>query len=165
MNEKTKYLAILILAVIVSSATSYAATLSLPTGTVKAADVEALVEQQVAEQLSPSKVTLPYEVSFFAAGNSIVTVYSKMFLENLTIVYKYTCLENGTTVTRSIDYGAFIPAWGAGAVIEAGAVPQGLYKMPDVIITACSTTYVNSVGCTQFDIQPKCEILEVYGYS
>jgi hypothetical protein len=160
MNEKAKYLAILILAVIVSAATSYVTTLSSP-----ATDVKGLVEQQVAEQLSSSKVTPPYEVSFFAAGNSIVTIYSKISLENLTIVYKYTCLENGTTVTRSINYGSFVPAWGAGAVIEAGAVPQALYKIPDDIIQASSTTKLNANDCIVFDIQPKCEVLEVYGYA
>jgi hypothetical protein len=160
MNEKTKYLAILILAVIVSAATTYLTTLTLP-----AMDVKGLVEQQVAEQLSPSKVTLPYEVSFFAAGNSLVTVHSKISLEDLTIVYKYTILENGTTVTRNINYGTFIPAWGAGAVIEAGAVPEALYKIPNDIIQACSTTKLNVNDNIVFDIQPKCEILEVYGYS
>ena len=148
---------IIILALIVSAGTSYAVTLSLATASSPSMEVKALVEQEVQHQLSKNKVTLPYEISFFAAGNSLVTVYSKATLENLTIVYEYTSLDNGTTVTKSIDYGTFIPAWGAGTVIEAGAVPEGLYKIPDDIIRASSTT--------QFDIQPKVTVLEVYGYS
>ena len=160
MNEKTKYLTALILAVVVSAATSYIVTLSLPTPI-----VEALVEQEVAKQLSPNKVNLPYEVSFFAAGHSLVTIYSKTTVENLTIVYKYKILEDETMATTSVEYGTFIPAWGAGAVIEAGAVPEALYKIPNDIIQACSTTKTNEHGNIVFDIPPQLEIIEVYGYS
>jgi hypothetical protein len=160
MNEKSKFLVMLILAVISSSITSYVTTRFSTT-----MDVKGLVAQEVAEQLSHSKVTLPYEVSFFAAGNSLVTAYSKISLENLTIVYKYAVLEDGATVTKSIDYGTFIPAWGAGAVIKAGATPEALYKIPDDIIQASSTTKVNDAGCLVFDTPPQLEVLEVYGYA
>jgi hypothetical protein len=151
MNEKTKYLAILILAVIVSAATSYVITLSQSAIYVNA--------------LSGRKVTLPYEVSFFAGGNSLVKVYGKVSVQNLTIVYKYTCLDNSTEVTRSIEYGTFIPAWGAGAVIEAGAVPEALYKIPDDIIQASSKTKLNVNDNLVFDVGPVCEVLQVYGYT
>jgi hypothetical protein len=165
MNEKTKYLAILLVAAIVSAATSYTATLSLPKATVTVADVESLVEQQVTEELSPVKVTLVNEVSFWAPGPSYVKAYSDVTLKNLTIVYKYTCLGNGTVTTKSIEYGTFIPAWGAGTIIEAGAVPEGLYKIPDYIIQASSTTETNPSGNLVFDTPPQLEVLEVYGYT
>ena len=160
MNEKTKFLATLILAVIASSVTSYVTIKSSTT-----MDVQGLVEQEVAEQLSGSKVTLPHEVEFSAAGHSLVTVRSKTTLENLTIVYRYTCLENSTIITRNVEYGTFIPAWGAGTVIRAGAVPSALYKIPDDIIQASSTTKLNEFDNIVFDTPPQIEILEVYGYS
>jgi len=53
MNAQVKYLAMLILAIIVSATTSYAMTVSST-----AIDLERL-EEQVVERLS-SKVTLPY---------------------------------------------------------------------------------------------------------
>jgi hypothetical protein len=94
-----------------------------------------------------------------------VTVYSKISVQNLTIVCKDTCL-NGTTLTSNIDYGTYVPAWGAGVVIESGAIPDALYKIPDDIIRACSTTKVKpDTNVIVFDIQPKCEVLEVYGYT
>jgi hypothetical protein len=158
MNAQVKYLAILILAIIVSATTSYAMTVSST-----AIDLERL-EEQVVERLS-SKVTLPYEVSFFAGGNSLVTVYSKVSVQNLTIVYQYTCLDNGTEVTRGVEYGTFIPAWGAGAVIEAGAIPEALYKIPDDIIQASSKTKLNVNDNIVFDVGPVCEVLEVSGYT
>jgi len=165
MNEKTKYLGILILAVIASVSISYLSILSLPTPIVRAAEVEALVERQVAEELSLGKVAIPHEVSYFAAGNSVVKAYSKTTLENLTIVYRYTCLGNGTVITRSIEYGTFIPAWGAGAIIEEGAVPEALYKIPNYILQASSTTKLNEFACIVFDTWPQIEVLEVYGYT
>lgn len=158
MNVQIKYLAVLILAIIVSAATSYVMTVSST-----AIDLERL-EEQVVERLS-SKVTLPYDVSFFAGGHSVVKVYSKVTVQNLTIVYQYTCLDNSTEVTRSVEYGTFIPAWGAGAVIEAGAVPEALYKIPDDIIQASSKTKLNVADCIVFDVGPVCEVLEVYGYT
>ena len=150
MSEKTKYLAILILAVVVSAATSYMIAFSQSAIYVNA--------------LSGRKVALPYDVSFFAGGNSLVTVYGEVLVRNLTIVYQYTCLDNSTEVTRRVEYGTFVPAWGAGTVIESGAVPEALYKIPDDVILASSKTKLNINNNLVFDVGPICEVLEVYGY-
>jgi hypothetical protein len=150
MKEKTKYLFVLILAVIVAAGTSYATTLSQSAIYVNA--------------LSGRKATLPYDVSFFAGGNSLVKVYSSVSVQNLTIVYHYTYLDNSTEITRSVQYGTYIPAWGAGTVIEAGAVPEALYKIPNDIIMASSKTKLNENNNLVFDVGPVCKVLEVYGY-
>ena len=137
MNNKVKYLSVLVLALLVSVATSYVTTSayltnqhaeSLNVGTVDVNNLPPQVMQQISDdivlQLTKTNVSLSFEVSYFAGGNSLVEVNGRVALENLTIVYQYTRLSDGTSVVESVDYGTFIPAWGAGAVIEEGASPK-----------------------------------------
>jgi hypothetical protein len=175
MNGKIKYLAILILALLVSATTSYVTTSmylsSLPAAPSSAAPTMNDLSPQVLQQLSQdiveaskSNASLPFTVQFFAGGDSIVETHSQIALENLTIVYQYTRLSDNSNVTTSVDYGTFIPAWGAGAVIEAGASPEALYKIPESILSECSTKVTNSNGCLVFDGAPQLQVLAVYGY-
>ena len=175
MDGKIKYLSILILALLVSVATSYVtasfylSTVPAPSSTAPSMDdLSPQVLQQLSDdivQASKSNVSLPFTVQFFGGGDSIVETHSRVALDNLTIVYQYTRLSDGSTVTTNVDYGTFIPAWGAGAVIEAGASPEALYKIPDSILLECSTTVVNSNGCLVFDGTPQLQVLAVYGYA
>lgn len=177
MEGKVKYLFVLILVLSVSVATSYVTTSvylnsltakSLSVGNVDVNDLPPQVIQQISDdivlQLTKTNVSLPFVVSFFAGGASLVEVHSRVALENLTIVYQYTQLRDGTTVVENVDYGTFIPAWGAGVVIEEGASPEGLYKIPDRILQQCATTVVNSNGCLVFEGNPQLEVLGVFGY-
>jgi hypothetical protein len=178
MDGKVKYLSVLVLALLVSVATSYVTTSvylairpaeSPNVGTVDVNNLPPQVMQQISDdivlKLTKTNVSLPFEVSFFAADDSLVEVHSRVALENLTIVYEYTWLSDGTTVVESVDYGTFIPAWGAGAVIEEGASPEGLYKIPDRILQQCATAITNSNGCLVFEGTPQLEVLGVFGYS
>ena len=180
MDGKIKFLTVLVAALLVSAAASYATTSfyleSLPgqssgTGNVNV-DVNnlppAIVEQisdEIVMELTKTNVSLPFEVDFFAGGNSLVTVHSQVTLENLTIVYQYTNLSDGSMYTENIDYGTFIPAWGAGAVIKAGESPEAQYQIPPAILEQCATIVVNSNGCEVFEGPPQLEVLGVFGYA
>ena len=177
MDSKVKYLFVLILALSVSVATSYVTTSfylnnflgkTSNVDNVDFNDLSPQVIQQISDdivlQLTKTNVSLPFVISFFAGGNSLVEVHSRVALENLTIVYQYTRLSDGTSVVENVDYGTFIPAWGAGAVIEEGASPEGLYRIPDRILQQCATTVTNSNGCLVFEGNPQLEVLGVYGY-
>ncbi len=164
MDEKKKYLTILLISAVVSASTTYAATrTAFPTA--RAQDIRTIVDQQVTEQLSLRKTNLAFNVDFFAAGASLAQVRGDVTLNNLTIVYKYTRLSDRAVVTESVEYGTFIPAWGAGVIIVAGEMPEFNYKIPENIITACSTTKVNENGCIVFDVWPELEVMEVYGFA
>ena len=178
MNNKVKNLSVLVLALLVSVATSYVTTSayltnqraeSLNVGTVDVNNLPPQVMQQISDdivlQLTKTNVSLQFEVSYFAGGNSLVEVNSRVALENLTIVYQYTRLSDGTSVVESVDYGTFIPAWGAGAVIEEGASPQGLYKIPERILQQCAIAKSNNNGCLVFEGTPQLEVLGVFGYA
>jgi len=160
MNEKTKYLVVLLLAIAVSATTSYVTTLSLHSLNAQGSQQES--SQQAGQQQASHKISLAYDIDFFAPG-STVTVYSSAALHNLTIVYQYT-YPNGTTVTSNIDYGDYYPWWGTGTVIRMGAVPSAIYAIPDYI-QALATTYVDpESGITKIS-NPNFKVLEVYGYS
>ncbi len=164
MDEKTKYLTILIISVVVTAATTYAATLTtFPTA--RAEDIGAIVDQQMAEQLAPRKIDLSFSVDFFAAGDSLVQVRGDVTLDNLTIIYKYTKLSDRAVIIESVEYGTFIPAWGAGVIIVGGEMPEFNYKIPENIVAACSTTKVNENDCIVFDVWPQLEVMEVYGFA
>ncbi len=164
MDEKTKYLTILIISAVVSASTTYAATLTaIPTA--RAQDIRTIVDQQMTEQLAHRKTNLSFSVDFFAAGASLVQVRGEVTLDNLTIVYKYTRLSDRAVLIESVEYGTFIPAWGAGVIIVAGEMPEFNYKIPENIIAPCSTTKVNENGCTVFDVWPQLEVMEVYGFA
>lgn len=160
MNEKTKYLAVIILAIAVSAATSYVTTLSLHSLNAQGSQQQS--SQQAGSEQAPHKVSLAYDVDFFAPGSTVI-VSSSVALQNLTIVYQYT-YPNGTTVTSNVDYGDYYPWWGTGTVIRVGAVPSAIYAIPDYI-QALATTYVDpDNGITKIS-NPNCKVLEVYGYS
>ena len=180
MDGKIKFLTILLAALLVSAATSYATTslylASLPvqsfgTGNVNV-DVNNLpsemvqqISDEIVMELTKTNVSLPFEVDFFAGGNSLVTVHSQVTLENLTIVYQYTNISDGSLYVESIDYGTFIPAWGAGAVIKVGESPEAQYQIPPAILEQCATIIVNSNGCDVFEGTPQLEVLGVFGYA
>jgi hypothetical protein len=103
MNEKAKYLAILLLAMLVSATTSY--IISYSTG------AKGLENQQASGIQSPdgNRIDLQTrEIIFDATGPDYVIVAIAKAVDNLTIVYQYTCL-NGTVLTESIDYGSYTP--------------------------------------------------------
>jgi hypothetical protein len=123
------------------------------------------ISDEIVMELTKTNVSLPFEVDFFAGGNSLVTVHSQVTLENLTIVYQYTNLSDGSTNIESVDYGTFIPAWGAGAVIKAGESPEAQYQIPPAILEQCAKIAVNSYGCDVFEGTPQLEVLGVFGYA
>lgn len=164
MDERMKYLTILFISVIVSVAATYVAMVTtFPTA--RAEDPGAIVDKQLAEQLAPRKTNLLFSVYFFGVGDSLVFVRGDVTLDNLTIVYKYTRLSDNVVVIESVGYGTFIPAWGAGVIIEAGEMPEFNYRIPENIITACSTTKLNENYNIVFDVSPQLEVVEVYGFS
>jgi hypothetical protein len=180
MDGKIKFLTILLAALLVSAITSYATTFlylesmsgqSSGTGNVNV-DVNNLppemvqqISDEIVMEVTKTNVSLPFEVDFFAGGNSLITVHSQVTLENLTIVYQYTNLSDGSVYTESIDYGTFIPAWGAGAVIKAGESPEAQYQIPPKILEQCAKIIVNSNDCDVFEGTPQLEVLGVFGYA
>ena len=118
MNEKAKYAIILLLAIGVSSATSYLITSY--------------------SHSTSTKIFPAFNVNI-GIDLSDVQVNSSVAIHNLTIVYQYKSL-NGTMNTVKVGYGDYAPFWGAGVVINSGTIPYATYRIPDSIISACSTT-------------------------
>ena len=158
MNGKIKYLVILILALLVSAATSYVTTLSLLSINTEGS------QQQASQDTSKTKVTLVAQNITFRTGedNSVVKIATDLSLDNLTIVYRYTCL-NGTIFTESIDYGRYNPRWGQGALIDIGDVPGVYFVIPDYIIHA-SSSVKSTQGALTWIVPPQVEVVEIYGY-
>lgn len=163
MENRAKYLAILLLTVLISAITSYATTLSLnPIDTQNLQEMQELSSQDALK----TKVNLLVEyLEFDPPFGGKVKVKTDLALENLTVVYRYTCI-NGTVITNSIDYGRCVPSLGFGFVLEAGGtLPDVYFKIPEYIVSASSSRIKDELGFLHFDIQPQIEVLEVYGYT
>lgn len=175
MDGKAKFMVILLASILASVLTSYAVTSfylanqPYSAGTVTADNLSPQAIQQIADDLALStaktNVSLPFEVHFNAHSDSYIITQSRITLENLTITYQYIKLSDGTTQTESIDYGTFIPAWGAGVTIEPGATPEAIYKIPDYIIQQSSTIISNGNGCEVFEKEPAVTVVGVFGYA
>jgi hypothetical protein len=172
MNEKAKYFALVIItALAVSAITSYVTTLSLQ---------NAQNTQQPEPSQQPSQNTTKISINVTgieftgdSSGNNFVQVSMDMALNNVTVVYNYTCL-NGTVFTDTINYGRCDPAWVAGNVIEPGGVtPDLTLRIPGYIVHASSSTkteerideYGRTYEVTVWDVYPQVEVLEAYGYT
>jgi hypothetical protein len=123
-------------------------------------------EQILSPNNTPSKVSLAVQaVEFQPPFQGKVEVKTDMALNNLTIVYRYTCL-NGTVFTENIDYGKCIPSWGSGTVLEQGGeIPTIYFKIPEYIVSSSSSRTTDALGFVHFGVEPQIEILEIYGYT
>jgi hypothetical protein len=166
MGEKTKFLIIILTAILLSTATSYITTI------LTLQNIQNELEQQINQQQQPSQNTTKTKVNFnvkeihFDIGMTFNYVSSEpnLSVDNLTIVYQYTRL-NGTTITESIDYGSYTPVWGANSIIDVGSVPIVSFRIPDYIIYASSSTKRNAADFLVWDVYPQVEVLEIYGYA
>jgi hypothetical protein len=165
MNEKAKYTIILILAVLVSLATSYLSTLYFHSNSQSTSSNSPQTTQKPTSTQQPTgiKIFLQYNLSFFAGDSSLVTVYSDVTVYNLTIIYNYKPISGGSNVTQSLNYGNYYPSWGS-TVVTAGEIPFAILEIPQNIIEACSTTVANSAGNPVFMIRPQLTVT-VYGFS
>ena len=154
MGEKTKYLIMVLITILVSSATSYITT------TLTMQNI-----QNDSQNKTKTKVNFDVKGVNFDIDMVFNTVHTNpnVNVDNLTIVYQYTC-PNGTKFTESIDYGSYTPTWGSGAVIDPGGAPDVYFRIPEYIIRASSSTMTNEYG-TKWDVYPQVEVLEIYGYS
>ena len=157
MNEKAKYVVILLLAILVSASTSYLTTLSLHSSSQSPSSNTS----ETAQQTASAKIFPLHNVSF-SVYVSTVTVYSNVAVLNLTIDYRYTTL-NGSTLTRNVTYGDYYPSWGSSVVTE-GETPSTSFLIPQDIIQTCSTTTYSADGSLIFKIPPQLTVT-VYGYS
>ena len=130
------------------------------------------LEQQINQQQPSPQNTTKTKVNFnikeiefdIEMNFNKVSSDPDVSVENLTIVYQYTCLNN-TVVTESINYGSYTPAWGAGAFIDVGEVPDVSFRIPEHIIRASSSTKTNALGFPVWHVYPQVEVLEIYGYT
>ena len=169
MNEKMKYVTILLLAVVVSSATSYLTTLAVYPSNAPQPSISPILQPTISPTLQPTSIRIlpTYNVTI-SVEDSYVQVFSTVAFHNLTIVYQYTTL-NGTSKTAEVGYGDYYPIWGVGVIIDSGAIPYVTCRIPNSIMSACSTTkiiYTDGIQSgIQFDIYPQLNVTEVYGYS
>lgn len=169
MNENLKFFSLLIIAVIVSATTSYAVAISRPLKAVEAEDIKAIVEQQVTEQLSKTKINFGVRQEIYELESSryYVEVYISKPVDNFTIIYDYNCL-NGTRLARSVDYGSISPNWDADVIIHPETLPYLSFGIPGDIVSACSTMIpTNETTYMHWGISPytNIDISEVYGYA
>lgn len=160
MNGKTKYLALTILTVLISFLTSYATVSLLDTHTPQNT-VNTLNYNETETKISLTPKSIKFDIDYH--GNNLVGIATDKTVDNLTIVYRYTCL-NGTVFTESVDYGRYSPSWGEGAVIDPGNAPNVYFRIPWVIILdSSSTKWDETIGYTVWDVSPQVEVLEIYG--
>lgn len=166
MNGKTKYLALVVLIVSISFLTSYVTVSFLDTQNAQAS--QSTVNTPNYSNDTKTKVSLTaksirFDIDYY--GNNLVQLATDKTVDNLTIVYRYTCL-NGTVLTESVDYGRYSPSWGEGAVIDPGRVPNVYFRIPWSIIHDSSSTKTDeTTGYTIWDVSPQVEVLEIYGYA
>jgi hypothetical protein len=176
LNGKIKYLFVLLLAVVVSIATSYVTTavylaqLPVQKPSVGHVDLNSLPPQMVQQisddivlELTRTNISLPFEFTSYGGNESYVKVHNNIALENLTITFQYTSATDGLTYIESYDYGTYIPAWGAGVVITYGEDPNSYYRVPYAVIQQCATTTLNVDNRTIQNV-PQLEVLGVFGY-
>ena len=164
MKNTVQYIGIIVVVILVSVSTSYLTTIVLEN---KNNLQQQNVQPNITQNITRTKVNLTAKSINFnvdASGN-YVKVETNQALDNLTITYKYACL-NGTIFTESVDYGSIAPYWGVGVMIEAGKIPELNFLIPEHIIRASSSLKTNeNSGVTIWDIRPQVEVLEIYGYS
>ncbi len=107
-----------------------------------------------------TNVSLPFNVIFFGPSDGVVVTNSSIALDNLTIVYQYTRVDDNSTVIQNVEYGSFVPAWGAGVIIDVGQAPEANFRIPHEIFAACATTAGNDSS-----MEPNIKVLSVYGYA
>jgi hypothetical protein len=176
MNGKLKYLFVLLLAVVVSVATSYVTTsvylsqLPVQQPSVVQMDLNSLPPQMVQQisddivlELTRTNVSLRFEFESYGGNDSYVKVHNNIALENLTITFKFTSTVDGMTHIESYDYGTYIPAWGAGVVITYGQDPNSYYRVPYEVIQQCPTTTLDNGAQAVLNV-PDLEVLGVFGY-
>ena len=165
MGDKTKYLLIILIAVLFSTAASYITT-TLTMQNIKNQLEQQINQQQPAQNITKTKVNFNVtEINFdIDMTFNIVSTEPNLSVDNLTIIYQYTCL-NETTITENIDYGSYTPVWGANSIIDVGSVPTVSFRIPDYIIYASSSTKRNALGFLVWDVYPQVEVLEIYGYA
>ena len=165
MDEKAKYVIVLVLAVLVSLATSYFSSSYFHSNAQNASSSSPQPTQEPISTQQPlgGKNFPQYSLSFYARGSSFVTVYSDVAVYNLTVVYNYKPISGGSNVTQSLNYGNYYPSWGS-TVVTAGETPSAILKIPQDIIEACSTITTNSAGNPVFAISPQLTVT-VYGFS
>ena len=166
MNEKVKFSTFLIIVVLVSAAAAYVTTLSLDSNT---DSQNGIPNSQDTEEPSATKIFPSYEVDLSPRdSDSKVTVTSAVSIKDLTIVYKYTSL-NGTAYTEEVNYGDYHPTWSPNNVVEPGEIQFQFYRIPQSIISACSSTEAkydsdgDLIGY-EWDVYPRLTV-NVYGYS
>ena len=180
MDGKIKFLTILLSAILVSAATSYAVTwvylsnLQIQSPSVGSVnfDVNNLPSQmveklsdEIALELTKQNVSLPFELIRNGGSNIYVRVNGTVALQNLTITFQYTNVSGGQVQVESFDYGTFTPAWGDGVVITYGEAPDLYYRVPNSVLGQCSQTTVDSLGRTVFIGESELEALGVFGYA
>ena len=166
MNERVKFSTFLIIVVLVSAAAAYVTTLSLDSNT---DSQNGIPNSQDTEEPSATKIFPLYEVDLSPRdSDSKVTVTSAVSIKDLTIVYKYTSL-NGTAYTEEVNYGDYHPTWSPNNVVEPGEIQFQFYRIPQSIISACSSTEAkydsdgDLIGY-EWDVYPRLTV-NVYGYS
>jgi len=168
MNEKVKFSAFLIIVIIVSVITTYVTDLALDSN----ADSQNVTPQPTphdSEEPSNNKIFPSFELYLDPQpSGSRVTVTSAVAIQDLTIAYQYTSL-NGTAYTEEIPYGDYYPTWNPNHVIEPGETQFQFYRIPQSIISACSSTKAkfdsdgDLIGY-EWDVYPQLSVT-VYGYS
>jgi hypothetical protein len=177
MDGKIKFLTILLAALSVSAATSYATTSlyleSLPAqsanfGPINVNNLPEKMVQQISDdivlELTKDNISLPFEYKSNGGSNSFVKVNTTIALENLTVTFQYTSISDGTIHIESFDYGAFTPAWGDGVVITYGEAPDSYYRVPYSVLEQCTQKTVDTEGQIIFLGEPELEVLGVFGF-
>ena len=169
MSEKAKFTVFLIIVVLVSAITTYLTNLALDSTQITPNQSDSQQTPQDTETPSNTKIFPDYEVNLSPLdSDSKVIVTSGVSIKDLTIVYQYTSL-NGTTYTEEVNYGDYHPTWSPNNVIEPGEIQFQFYRIPQSIISACSSTKARHdsdgdlIGY-EWDVYPKLTVT-VYGYS
>jgi hypothetical protein len=177
MNDKIKYLSVVLLAVAVSIATSYVTTrvylsqLPVQRSSTAQVDLNNLPPQMVQQisdeivlELTRTNVSLPFEFKSYGGNESYVKVHNNIALENLTITFKFTGTTDGITHIESYDYGTYIPAYGDGVIITYGQDPNSYYRVPYMVIQQCATITIIDDDNRTISNVPQVEVLGVFGY-
>ena len=169
MKDTVKFAVFLVIIVLVSVITTYITNLALDAHEGTQGTPEPSSSPQNTNEPSNNKIFPSFEVYLDPQpSGSRVTVTSGVSIQDLTIVYEYTSL-NGTAYTEEIHYGDYYPTWSPNHVIEPGETQFQFYRIPQSIISACSSAKpkYDSDGDLigyEWEIYPKLTV-NVYGYS
>ena len=165
MGDKTKYLIIILTAVLLSTAASYITT-TLITQNIQS-NLEQQINQQSSQNTTKTKINFNVRMKIFDIEYSrhYVEIYVNKPVDNFTIFYSYIRL-NGTESTRIVDYGSVTPSWDLDEIIYPETVPYLRFAIPNDIVIASSTIIPrNETHVAQWGIGPKVDVLEAYGYA